>query len=85
MADERRRSRSRSRDREDSDQAQPIFTGGMTAQQIANLPMFANAGGVSEEQAKLSMILRGTSFVCFFVCLFVLLMFLSVKEVWMCI
>lgn len=51
MTDERRRSRSRSRDREDSDQVELAYGGGMTAQQIASLPMFATAGGVSKEEA----------------------------------
>jgi len=53
MTEVRRRSRSRSRDREDPDQAQPAFAIGMTAQQIANLPIFANAGDVSSGAAGL--------------------------------
>ncbi len=46
LMDERRRSRSRSRDRDHSDQSLS-YPGGMTAYEIANLPMFAAAGGVS--------------------------------------
>mmetsp|Transcript_125146 Transcript_125146/g.350424 ORF Transcript_125146/g.350424 Transcript_125146/m.350424 type:complete len:395 (+) Transcript_125146:106-1290(+) len=50
MTDERRRSRSRSRDREDSDQVELAYGGGMTAQQIASLPMFATAGGQAAQE-----------------------------------
>lgn len=54
-SDERRRSRSRSRDREDSSgPTSPAYAVGMTAQQIAALPMFATAGGVSYEMESVS-------------------------------
>jgi hypothetical protein len=46
MVDDRNRSRSRSRDRNEGQGLAP-YIGSMTADQIANLPMFANAGGVS--------------------------------------
>lgn len=45
MGDDRKRSRSRSRDRNESEPT--LFSGGMSAEQIASLPMFAYAGGVS--------------------------------------
>ena len=47
MFDDRRRSRSRSRDRDESEVPSLPNTVGMTAEQIANLPMFSSAGGVS--------------------------------------
>lgn len=47
-----RRSRSRSRERDGAAPFPPQpFVGGMSAQQIANLPLFVAAGGVSMKKS----------------------------------